>query len=86
MYAPLERDAWVMGCRDWARNLFNDILRQNNIQYELRPERLAFYCYHMFFLYLGEFFEDFIVHGQGKSLEEYFDGYIMERIKYADTI
>mgnify|MGYP000803017980 FL=1 len=23
MYAPLERDAWVMGCHDWARKLFN---------------------------------------------------------------
>ena len=49
MYAPLERDAWVMCCRDWARKLFNDTLKENNIQYELRLERLAFYCYHMFF-------------------------------------
>ncbi len=86
MYAPLERDAWVMCCHDWARKLFNDILSQNNIPYELHSERLAFYCYHMFFLYLGEFLEDFTVHGKSKEIEEYFDGFIIERIKYADTI
>jgi Ser/Thr protein kinase RdoA (MazF antagonist) len=86
MYAPPERDAWVMCCRDWARKLFNDTLEQNGIQYELRPERLGFYCYHMFFLYLGEFLEDFIIHGDRKGIDEYFAGFIVERIRYADTI
>ena len=87
MYAPLERDAWVMCCRGWAKKLFNDTLRKNNIQYELRPERIAFYCYHMFFIYLGEFLEDFIVHDKRKDIEEYFDdSWIEERIKYADKI
>lgn len=55
MYAPLERDAWVMGCYDWARTMFNNTLRENGIAYKLRPERLAFYCYHMYFFYLGNF-------------------------------
>jgi len=88
MYAPLERDAWVMCCRIWARKLFNDTLKDNNIKYKLRPERLAFYCYHMYFLYLGEFLEDFMVHGMSQSLEEYFeDSYFMEeRISYANTV
>jgi len=88
MYAPLERDAWVMCCRNWARKLFNDTLRSNNIAYELRPERLAFYCYHMYFLYLGEFFDDFMVHGISASIEEYFeaDYFMAERIKFADMI
>ena len=87
MYAPLERDAWVMCCRDWARKLFNDTLRENNIQYTLRPERLAFYCYHMFFHYLGEFLEDFTLHGKSKRIEDYFDdGWIEERIQFADKI
>jgi hypothetical protein len=66
-----------MCCRDWARDLFNETLKQNNIQYELRPERLAFYCYHMFFLYLGEFLEDFIVHGKREEIENYFDGFMI---------
>jgi hypothetical protein len=87
MYAPLERDAWVMCCRDWARKLFNDTLRENNIQYTLRPERLAFYCYHMFFHYLGEFLEDFMLHSKSKRIEDYFDdGWIEERIQFADKI
>ena len=88
MYAPLERDAWVMGCREWARKLFNDTLREHNIGYELRPERLAFYCYHMYFLYLSEFLDDFMLHGILSNIEEYFDeGYFMyERINFADMI
>jgi len=88
MYAPPERDAWVMCCREWAVKLFNDVLKQNNIQYELRPKRFAFYCYHMFFLYLNEFFDDFVQLGKRKDIEEYFsDGYwIEERIKFADTL
>jgi hypothetical protein len=87
MYATLERDAWVMCCRDWARKLFNNTLRENNIQYTLRPERLAFYCYHMFFHYLGEFLEDFTLHSKSKRIEDYFDdGWIEERIQFADKI
>ena len=43
MYAPPERDAWVMGCFDWARNLFDSTLKACGIPYSLRPERLAFY-------------------------------------------
>jgi hypothetical protein len=86
MYAPLERDAWVMCPYDWARKAFQDALRQNGISYELRSERLAFYCYHMFFWYLGEILEDFMVHGERKGLEEYLDGFIEDRIRYADSI
>lgn len=86
MYAPLERDAWVMCCYDWALNAFHDALKQNNISYELRPEYLAFYCYHMFFLYLGEFLNDFTKYGTKKEIEDYFDSWIMERMKYADFV
>ena len=87
MYAPLERDLWVMGCHGWARELFADTLRENNINYTIRLERLAFYCYHMFFLYLGEFLDDFAVHGESERIEVYFnDGWIMERVAFADTI
>jgi hypothetical protein len=88
MYAPLERDAWVMCYRDWARKLFADTLKQHGIDYELRPERLAFYIYHMYFLYLGEFLDDFMIHGKKEELEGYFrDDYFMEeRVQYADMI
>ena len=87
MYAPLERDAWVMGCFDWARKLFDDTLKENNIPYKLRPERLAFYCYHMYFFYLGEFLTVHPICDQSQRIIEYFEnGWIKSRIKFADTI
>lgn len=87
MYAPLERDAWVMGCYDWARNLFNDTLKQNNISYRLQPERLAFYCYHMYFFYLGEFLQVHPICDQSARILDYFEnGWIKSRIEFADSV
>ncbi len=87
MYAPLERDAWVMGCYDWARKLFDDTLKENQIPYQLRLERLAFYCYHMYFFYLGEFMKVHPICDKSQRIQEYFeDGWIKSRIKFADTI
>lgn len=87
MYAPLERDAWVMCCRDWARDLFNDTLQKNHIDYALNYHRLAFYCYHMYFHYLNEFLADHQFFDMSKRIEQYFkDGWINERIEFANTI
>ncbi|MCL2671391.1 MAG: aminoglycoside phosphotransferase family protein [Clostridiales bacterium] len=86
MYAPPERDAWVMCCRDWAMRLFADALAQSNIGYTLRPERLAFYCYHMFFMYIGEFLDDLTLYGKRQDIEEYFDCWVMERMEYVDML
>lgn len=87
MYAPLERDAWVMGCYDWARRLFNDTLQANGIDDRLCPERLAFYCHHMFFFYLGEFLQVHPMQDKSQRIREYFeDGWILSRIRFADTI
>lgn len=87
MYAPLERDAWVMGCYDWARRLFNDTLQANGIDDRLCPERLAFYCYHMFFFYLGEFLQVHPMQDKRQRIRVYFeDGWILSRIRFADTI
>lgn len=87
MYAPLERDAWVMGCYDWARQLFNDTLKAYHITYKLRPERLAFYCYYMYFFYLSEFLTVHSISDKSQNIVEYFEnGWIKDRIKFADTI
>ena len=86
MYAPPERDAWVMCCRRWAVALFNQTLRENKVDYVLQPQRLAFYCYHMFFYYLVEFLKGFTKGGLLKEMEGYFDGWIAERMEYAETI
>lgn len=86
MYAPPERDAWVMCCRQWAVKLFNKTLHENGVDYELQPQRLAFYCYHMFFYYLVEFLKGFTKGGLLKEIDEYFDCWIVERMEYAETI
>lgn len=87
MYAPLERDAWVMCCKDFARDLFNQTLHQKHIAYKLKKERLAFFCYHMFFFYLNEFMYDQHAFDLSQRVKDYFeDCWITERIKYADTL
>lgn len=86
MYAPPERDAWVMCCRPWAVSLFNQTLHENRVAYELQPQRLAFYCYHMFFYYLVEFLKGFTKGGLLKEVRDYFESWIMERMEYAETI
>jgi hypothetical protein len=40
----------------------------------------------MFFLFLGEFLDDFTRYGKRKEIEEYFDGWIMDRVHFADSI
>ncbi len=88
MYAPVERDAWVMGCYDWALDLFNDTLKANNIPYRLNMDRLAFYCYHMYFHYLVEFLMTHPICDQSRQISAYLadDGWIRGRIEFADTI
>ncbi len=87
MYAPLERDAWVMCCRDWARRLFEDTMRAAGIDCTLEPAVLAFYCYHMFFFYLSEFLADTLRFEDAESLRQYLtDSWIFERIAYADSV
>jgi len=59
LLAPPERDAWFWLHRPWATRAFHEALRQNGIAYTLRPERLAYYCYHMYFFYLNEFLDTY---------------------------
>ena len=84
--APPERDAWVMCNRDWARDAFHEALRQHSVTYTLRPERLAYYCYHFFFFYLTSFLESYKVSDIVQELEEYIDGWIQDSFRYVDSI
>lgn len=87
MYAAVERDAWVMGCFDWARKLFDDTLEQNGIPYRLRPERIAYYCYHMYFFYLVEFLAVHPLSDKSDRIADYLEnGWIKQRIEFADKI
>jgi hypothetical protein len=83
--APPERDAWVMCSRDWAREAFQYALRQNGIEHILRPDRLAYYCYHYFFFYLTSYLDGFTQLDTVQEIEEYIDGWIEASIKYADV-
>ncbi len=64
-----------------------EYLCENGIDDRLCPERLAFYCYHMFFFYLGEFLQVHPMQDKSQRIREYFeDGWILSRIRFADTI
>ncbi|MCL2122424.1 MAG: hypothetical protein FWH28_09275, partial [Clostridiales bacterium] len=65
---------------------FHDALRHNGIDYTLRPERLAYYCYHMFFFYLNAYIDRYAHTGTAPGIEEYMDGWITEAFQYADKI
>ena len=84
--APPDRDAWVMCNRDWARDAFHGALRQHGITYTLRPERLAYYCYHFFFFYLTAFLESYKLSEIVQELEDYIDGWIQDSFRYVDSI
>ena len=86
MAAPPERDAWVMCCQDWAREAFQKALHERGIIYALQPERLAYYCYHMFFTYLNAFLDGFTRAEPAQEIREYFHGWIEDRIQFADSI
>ena len=83
--APPERDAWVMCSRGWARDAFHEAMRQNGISHTLRPERLAYYCYHYFFFYLISFLDAYKPTETVQAIEEYIDGWIEDSINYADN-
>ncbi len=82
LLAPPERDAWVMGFRDWARCLFQNSLRQNGISYTLRPERLAYYGQYMFFFWLTWL----IRCADAQEVESFFEEYGGERTEYAEAL
>ena len=84
--APPERDAWFMCSRDWARDAFHNALRQNGIDYVLRRERLAYYCYYFFFFYLAAYLDGYTQGDTFSDIEEYIDGWIEDSIAYADNI
>ncbi len=82
LLAPPERDAWVMGYCDWARELFEKTLHKNGIEYNLRLERLAYYSYYMFFFWLA-----WLVRSSDKeAVESLFKEFGEERIEYADKL
>ena len=81
--APPERDAWFCVQWDWAMSGFRDALKQNGIDYSLRAERFAYYCYWFFFYYLNAYLD---ARTETSIVEEYIDGWMSDNVKWADTL
>ncbi|MDR1739819.1 MAG: aminoglycoside phosphotransferase family protein [Bacteroidales bacterium] len=86
VFAPPERDAWVMCSRSWARDAFQSALQKNGINYTLRIERLAYYCYQFFFFYLSSYIDGFTENDSVQEIEKYLDCWIEDSIAYTDKI
>jgi len=89
-YAPPERDAWFCLHWNWAMDAFHGALHQNGINYTLRPERLAYYCYHMFFNYMVEYLTTYTTRDCKRyifaAMTEFFSCWIEDNLIFADTI
>lgn len=91
LLAPPERDAWFCLHWDWAMAAFNESLQKQGLDYTLRYDRLAFYCYHSFFYYLTEYLDAFFDLGNRggdmvQVIEDYFSSWIEEELNFADTL
>ncbi|MDR2656867.1 MAG: aminoglycoside phosphotransferase family protein [Oscillospiraceae bacterium] len=89
--APPERDAWMGLNSEGALDAFQSAMRGEGIDYALRPDRLAFYCYYSFFWYLTEYLAAYFeLRAVGKdwpeTLETYFACWIEDEVKAADGI
>jgi hypothetical protein len=81
--APPERDAWFCMHWDWAMEGFHNALQQNGLGYTLRQERLAYYCYHMFFFYLNAYIDRYTQIGITEGIEEYMSGWLEDAFEFA---
>lgn len=89
--APPERDAWFCLHLEWAVQAFNAALKKQGVSYELRPDRLAYYCYHSFFWYLTEHLATYFEIGDrggdmATEIAGYFSCWIEDEIKFADSM
>lgn len=89
--APPERDAWFCMNKIWTIDAWNQAFINNGINYKLRNERLAYYAYSMYFLYLTEQIETFFEIGNSggdmsNRLKDYFNCWIESPLKIADEI
>jgi len=86
MLAPPERDAWVMCTQPWARRLFDDALKRHDIDYSLKTDRLAYFCYHMLFFYLAEVLSGFNKSDPTIEVHDLLEGWAQSRMEWADAI
>jgi len=81
--APPERDAWFCVHWNWAMTGFREALNQNGIEYKLRNERFAYYCYWFFFYYLNAYLD---AQTEVGVIRDYINGWMADNIKWADAV
>ncbi|MDD4773649.1 MAG: aminoglycoside phosphotransferase family protein [Eubacteriales bacterium] len=89
--APPERDGWFCMHWRWAADAFENAMRQSGIDHTLNPDTGAYYCYHNFFMYLNAYLAAFFQlpdkqRELADSVSAYFNGWITENLRYADSI
>jgi len=84
--APPERDAWVMCTKPWARVLFNDALKRHGVDYVLKTERIAYFCYHMVFFYLAEVLSGWNKTDPAVEVQDLLEGWSKDRLEWADEV
>lgn len=92
--APIERDMWIYFDNATTIHYINSQLMQTGLNYQLKTERICYYCYYFFFYYLTEYLKA-IIHTDDKEKKlkieketcEYLsENWIYERLKLADRI
>ena len=88
---PPERDAWFCMSKPPLMEAFHRALRQNGIAYTLRPERLAYYYYHMWMFYLTEILGEYFTLGNRDGavsayLSDYLEGWMNDNSAFARGI
>ncbi len=94
MIAPPERDAWINIWNPQALKEIDGILMKEGLSYQLRIERLCYYCYDWFYRYLVEHLE-VILYARDpqqrsqliRGLQDYLEnGWIFRQLEAADHI
>lgn len=91
MCSPPERDIWFCMNKGDKLKLFNEALKEEGIQYTINFNRMAYYCYHMFFYYLTKYMNTYFELGSNTNdlvneIISYFSGWISDVIETADKI
>ena len=83
--APAERDAWFFLCDEKQIAAISCQLEEQGAGYPLRQERLCYYCYESFFLYLTEYMENILCaqeEGRRQRMEKALAGYLADNWIY----
>jgi len=86
LLAPPERDAWLYSSK-LARDTFNSILKEKDIYYELKTDRLSYYGCYSFFLYLSEFLDKYLYESNPtdtiRQIDEFINDWLTKECQYA---